>query len=129
MDANLLTFVGSIIVALIALGGSVLVFFQNRSTNKRLESQTSQTIAIEKEKLDGLVLDRAKTLYEGMIAQLQAQATNLREIIDNLEKDLIEERSENSTLRQRVRQLEDQADSLEEEIYQLKLKLDRLVKE
>lgn len=127
MEANLLTFFGPIIIALIALGGSVLLFFQNRSTNKRLEGQTSQTIAIEKEKLDGLVLDRAKSLYEGMIAQLEAQATKLRATIDELEKDLMEERSETAKLRQRIRELEDQADSLEEEIYQLKLKLDRII--
>jgi hypothetical protein len=91
MDANLLTFFGPIIIALIALGGSVLLFFQNRSTNKRLEGQTTQTIAIEKEKLDGLVLDRAKSLYEGMINQLEAQATKLRDTIERLEKDLDED--------------------------------------
>jgi septal ring factor EnvC (AmiA/AmiB activator) len=127
MEASLLTFFGPIIIALIALGGSVLLFFQNRSTNKRLEGQTKETIAIEKEKLDGLVLDRAKSLYEGMIHQLESQATKLRETIERLEGDLDEEREENTKLRLRVRELEDQADTLEEEVYQLKIKLDRIV--
>ena len=83
-------------------------------------------MALEKTKLDGVALDRAKALYEGMIAQLESQVTKLRAVIDDLEKDLDEEREENTQLRAKIRDLEDKTDELEEEIYQLKLKLTRL---
>ncbi len=119
MEPNLLTTLGPIIVALIALGGSVLLFFQN-------SSQTNKSIGIEKEKLDGLVLDRAKSLYEGMINQLEIQAEKLRENIERLEKDIAEERGESTKLRLRIKELENEKDILEEDIYQLKLRLSRL---
>lgn len=116
-----------IIVAIIGLGGPLFLWLQNRSNNKRLIEQANATIAIEKEKLDGVIMDRSKTLYDGMINQLEAQATKLRSTIDELEKDLKEERAENTQLRQRIRELEDQADRLDDEIYKLKLQLDRIV--
>lgn len=121
MDFNIL------IVALISLGGPLLLFLQNKANNKRLENNDRNVVQLEKEKLDGLVLDRAKALYEGMISQLEAQATKLRQTIDCLEKDLDEEREDNYKLRQRIKDLENQADGLEDEIYKLKTKLDRLI--
>lgn len=120
MDLNI------IIVALISLGSPIFLYFQNRANNNRLLKNDTNVIALEKEKLDGLVLDRAKTLYEGMIAQLEIQATKLRATIDNLEKDLDEERDDNFKLRQRIRELEMQVSDLESQIYQLKQQLSRL---
>jgi|SRR6187551_1383634 len=116
-----------VVVAVIGLGGPTFIYFQNKQNNKRLEKNDANVMAIEKEKLDGLVMDRSKALYDGMINQLEAQVTKLRQTIDYLEKDLEEERGENTKLRQRIRELEDQADNLDEEIYQLKVKLTRLL--
>lgn len=115
-----------IFVAIIGLGSPVFLYFQNRANNKRLAVNDNNVIALEKEKLDGLVLDRARTLYEGMISQLETQATKLRDTIGRLETDLDEEREDNYKLRQRIKDLENQADVLEDQIYQLKLRLDRI---
>lgn len=121
MDLNI------IIVAVISLGGPLFLWLQNRGNNKRLEAQANATMQIEKEKLDGLVMDRSKTLYDGMINQLEAQATKLRGTIERLEKELDEEREENAKLRLSIRELENQADKLDDEIFQLKVKLSRLI--
>ncbi len=118
--------INAIVVALIGSGSSLFLFFQNRANNKRLAANDLSLMALEKTKLDGVALDRAKALYEGMIAQLESQVTKLRAVIDDLEKDLDEEREENTQLRAKIRDLEDKTDELEEEIYQLKLKLTRL---
>jgi len=120
MDLNI------VVVALISLGGPIFLYFQNKSNNKRLQVNDKNVIALEKEKLDGLVLDRAKTLYEGMISQLEAQASKLRAVIDDLEKDLAEEREDNVRLRQRIRELEMKVADLEDQRYKLKVQLDRL---
>lgn len=120
MDFNI------IIVAIISLGTPILLYFQNRSTNSRLQRNDNNVIALEKEKLDGLVLDRARTLYEGMIAQLEAQAVKLRATIDSLEKDLDEEREDNIRLRLKIREFELRVAELESQISQLKTSLQKL---
>ena len=115
-----------IVVAVISLGGPLFLYFQNRQNNKRIQANDLNVIALEKEKLDGAVLDRAKMLYEGMIHQLEAQAIKLREAIERLEREIDEEREDNYKLRQRIRELENQADTLEDEVSQLKVQLTRL---
>lgn len=84
----------AIVIALIGGIGSIGAVLQSRSAVKRAQEMTLQ-------KVDADAYKRAQEIYEGGIADMHLQLTQLR-------VDLADQRAENTKLRLRVSELETQ---------------------
>lgn len=112
---------------IVPLGVAVVAFVQstkaNRSTAESAERAAEHAAELERNKIEADAYNRAKTIYEAGIAQLEKQLDRLHSQLERLETRLTQEQDVSAGLRGEVSELQRQINGLERTVGELRRRL------
>ncbi|MBO2461659.1 hypothetical protein [Actinomadura violacea] len=109
-----------IVVAVVAYRQAVAA---NRITAQQAERAAARQAALERSKVDAEAYNRAKTIYEAALVQLERQIDRLQGQSDRLGEQLAREQDTSNTLRSQVQTMNAQIRELERTVAGLRRQL------
>lgn len=106
----------SVLVAIVAgVAAIVGAIFSYRASTR--------ATSIESSKVDAAAFERAKSIYEGSLRELERQLERMREQFDRVNAQLATEQDTSSALRSQLRTLRSHVEELERTVNDLRLQL------
>ena len=106
----------SVLVAIVAGIAAVIgAWFSYRASTRATSIETS--------KVDAAAYERAKTIYEGSLRELERQLERMREQMDRVNQQLYTEQDTSNALRSQLRTLRGHVEELERTVNDLRLQL------
>lgn len=106
----------SVLVAIVAGLAAVLGAFFSFKASTRATS-------IESSKVDAAAYERAKSIYEGALRELERQLERMREQLDRVNTQLANEQDTSNAMRLQMRTLRSHVEELERTVTDLRLQL------